>query len=346
MRTLEPKQKVLLAVASVGAGFAAREFIRRRAETSLEGKVVVITGGSRGLGLSLARAFAAEGSRLVLCARDEAELDRAREDIESRGSPAFTVRCDVTNRGDVKHLIDAAIEHYGRIDVLVNNAGVIQVGPVENMTLQDFEQAMNVMFWGVVYPTLAVLPHLKERRSGRIVNITSIGGKVSVPHLLPYNCAKFAAVGFSEGLRAELMGHGIRVVTIAPGLMRTGSYLNALFKGDQERESAWFGLSASMPLITMSGKHAARQIVAATKRGQAEKILTAPASALARFHGLFPGATTGILGLVNRMILPAPAHNGRELKRGAETRSLRSPVLTTLTVLGRLAARRFHQQGA
>jgi NAD(P)-dependent dehydrogenase (short-subunit alcohol dehydrogenase family) len=103
-----------------------------------------------------------------------------------------------------------------RIDLLVNNAGEIQAGPLESMALEDFERALRIMFWGTVYPTWTVLPQMRERQSGRIVNITSIGAKVAVPHLLPYTCAKFAMIGFSEGLRAELAGKGIQVVTIAP----------------------------------------------------------------------------------------------------------------------------------
>ena len=209
------------------------------------------------------------------------------------------------------------------------------------MTLEGFEHAMQVMFWGTVYPAMALLPQFCSRGSGRIVNITSIGGKVAVPHLLPYTCAKFATVGFSEGLRAELAGKGVKVVTIAPGLMRTGSFLNAWFKGDQERESTWFGLSSSMPGLSMSADRAARQIVAATARGDAEKILSTPANILARFHGLFPGATADILGVVDRLILPRGGPSGA--RRGRETRSLQSPMMTAATVLGRIAARRFLQ---
>src|SRR5450759_4776995 len=119
------------------------------------------------------------------------------------------------------------------------------------MEVAYFELAMDVMYWGVLYPTLAVLPQMREHKRGRIVNITSIGGKVSIPHLLPYNSAKFAAVGLSEGLRAELAMDGVTVTTIVPGLMRTGSHINAYFKGKQEREYTWFALGASLPVISM-----------------------------------------------------------------------------------------------
>jgi NAD(P)-dependent dehydrogenase (short-subunit alcohol dehydrogenase family) len=268
-------------------------------------------------------------------------LEAARQDLETKGAEVLAVECDVSDRLQVDRMIERAIARFGRIDILVNNAGAIQVGPVESMTLEDFEHAMQVMFWGTVYPTLALLPQFCARRQGRIVNITSIGGKVAVPHLLPYTCAKFAAVGFSEGLRAELSDKGVRVVTVAPGLMRTGSFLNASFKGDSESESAWFGLSSSLPGITMSGDRAARQIVKATIRGDAEKILTTTAGLLARFHGLFPGVTADILGLVDRLVLPDGGGAGE--KRGRQTKALQSPLMTAATLLGRVAARRFLQ---
>jgi short-subunit dehydrogenase len=202
---------------------------------------------------------------------------------------------------------------------------------------------MRVMFWGVVYPTLAVLPRMLERRGGRIVNITSIGGKVAVPHLLPYTCAKFAAVGFSEGLRAELARDGIAVTTIAPGLMRTGSALNAYFKGRAEREYQLFSVVGSLPFISMDAERAARQIVQATKRGEAERILSIPAVLLARFHGLFPGLLANLLGLANRL-LPGPdgavqlQHRGMELQERS-----RSDLHRTLTTWNRDAAHRFHE---
>ena len=114
-------------------------------------------------------------------------------------------------------------------------------------TVADFEDAMGTMFWGMVYTTLAALPQMTERGAGRIVNITSIGGKVAVPHLLPYCCAKFAAVGFSEGIRAELAKDHIKVTTVVPGLLRTGSHANAVFKGDHHKEYGWFSLAATRP---------------------------------------------------------------------------------------------------
>jgi short-subunit dehydrogenase len=209
------------------------------------------------------------------------------------------------------------------------------------MRVDDFRNAIDTMFWGVVYPTLAVLPEMQDRRAGRIVTITSIGGKVSVPHLLPYSCAKFAAVGFSEGLRAELSGSGVHVTTIAPGLMRTGSYVNAWFKGDAEREAAWFSLGATLPGISMNAERAARQVVTATKRGESEAILSLPAKLLAAFHGLFPGWTADVLGLANRLMLPVGSSSRRV--RGRDTEVLHEPLMKAFTYLGRRAQAHFHQ---
>jgi short-subunit dehydrogenase len=325
------------AVAGLAAAFAAA---RLSSGADLTGEVAVITGSSRGLGFVLAREFAREGCRIVICARDQDELDRARREL---GSDTLAIRCDVTDRNQVRELIRRAKDRFGRVDILVNNAGTIQVGPVETMTVADFESAMQVMFWGVLYPTLEVLPDMLGRRSGRIVNITSIGGKVAVPHLVPYGCAKFAAVGLSEGLRAELHGDGIKVTTIVPGLMRTGSHLNAYFKGKQEREYAWFSVSASSPLVAMGAERAARQIVRAVKRGEAERVLSLPATLMARFHGLFPGLTADLLGLADRL-LPSGEGGASELSRGREVHErAHSKVLTALTGLGLSAAGRYNQ---
>ena len=338
-------QKMALAAASVGAGMVVRLMLKRPRSREMAGSVVLITGGSRGLGLAMAREFAEEGCRIVICARARRELDKARDRLELDGAEVLALECDVTNRTAVESMIREATAHYGRIDVLVNNAGVIEVGPVENMTTEDFEQAMDVMFWGVVHPTLAVLPQMLEHAAGRIVNITSIAGKVSVPHMLPYNCAKFAAVGFSEGLRAELLGKGVNVTTVAPGLMRTGSYLNAKIKGRKTEEATWFSLAASLPLLSMGAERAARKIVEATKRGEAEEILTAPAKVLAQVHAAAPGRTADLLGLAARLLLP-PAGRDKKSTLARRVMRLRLPWMKLAMFFGRMAARRFLQPQA
>ena len=340
------KTKTIIGLAL--AGFAATLAIRkvRRPSLDLRGKVVLVTGSSRGLGFILAREFAREGSDIVICARDAAELEQARAALakEKEGPAVLAIPCDVSDQEQVNHLIHAATEHFGRIDILVNNAGVIQAAPIEAVTVQDFVDSHAVMFWGVLYSTLAVLPQMRARQSGRIVNITSIGGKVSIPHLLPYSSAKFAATGFSEGLRAELRSQGILVTTIVPGLMRTGSYLKAFFKGNEADEFTWFAISDNLPILSMDAERAARQIVKAVQRGEAERILSIPANLLARIHGLFPGATMDMVGMIASVLLPAgvpdveavPGEVARQRMPAA-----RRKVVDGLTVLGRRAAKKF-----
>lgn len=335
--------KLALAATGIAAGLIAREKLLHSRERLIGGSVVLITGGSRGLGLALARRFAHEGCHIAICARDEEELVRAREDLEQIGAAAMTVQCDVTNRSEVEQMIADVVARFGRIDILVNNAGLIKVGPIESMTLEDFDEAMDALFWGVVNPTMTVLPAFLERNRGHIVNVTSIGAKVSMPHLVPYCAAKHAAAGFSEGLREELAYTGVKVTTIAPGLMRTGSFTAAVFKGDREAESQWFSIGASLPGLSMSADRAACQIVSSVKRGDAERILSFPAQVLAKVNGIAPGTTQELLGWAAHKLLPGKSHD-RHSTAGWGLSNLRSMKMRPFLILGRMAARRFNQR--
>ena len=322
--------KDIVKLAAVAAGALVLKLtLNHFFEFDLNGKTVLITGGSRGLGLVMAREFAREGARLVLCARDETELQQAQNDLEQSGAKVMTVPCDVTNKDSVTEMIERVNSRFGGVDVLVNNAGVIQVGPIEVMTPADFEMAMQAHFWGPLNTILAVLPSMRARKSGRIVNISSIGGKVSVPHLVPYSASKFALVGLSKGLRTELMKDGIKVTTVCPGLMRTGSPRNADFKGKHQLEYAWFSISDALPLLTVSAENAARQVVRACKRGQAELIISIPAKIAVLFESLFPEAMSQILAAVNQ-VLPGAGGVGTETKKGRESTSAWSPSWLTL----------------
>jgi len=337
------KNKAIFIAVGVGTGLAVRGLIGRKREENLKDQVVLITGGSKGLGLALARQFAAEGCRLAITARNREELHGAQRELERCGAQVLSVPCDVTDEAQVEQMIAEVRGHFGRIDILVNNAGQIQVGPLTAMSVQDFDSAMKVMFWGTVFPTLALLPEMVKRHSGKIVNITSVGGKVSLPHMVPYTCAKFAATGFSEGLRAEMGTEGIQVTTIAPGLLRTGSFLNAMFKGKQEEEARWFSAGASMPGLTMTADAAAKQIVTAVKRGEAERVLTGGAQALSAFHGMFPGAASDLLGLIAAALLPA-ATGATSAQPGSRLSSLKTPAMKFLLTLGKQAAQNYRQR--
>lgn len=287
----------------------------------------------------MAEECARHGAQLVICARQPGPLEQARRKLVEQGAEVLALPCDVSDQKQVTNLVEQAIAHFGRIDVLINNAGIITVGPLPNMTEQDFANSMNIMFWGTLYPTLAVLPHMRAQQHGHIVNITSIGGKISVPHLLPYNSAKFAALGFSEGLHAELAKEHIYVTSVVPGLMRTGSHINAFVKGKHQAEYTLFGLLATLPLTSTSAASAARQIVRATCRGDAELIITPHAKLLARFHGLLPGTSTRLLSLVDRM-LPRADEQRTERKSG---RASRSGLSAWLTRAGEPAAHAYNQ---
>lgn len=300
-------------------------------QTDLRGQVVVITGGTRGLGLALAREFGRQEARVVICARDEGELSRARSMLREHDVEALTLVCDVGNAEDVARMIAEATARCGRVDVLVNNAGVIMTGPLSAQSEENFREAMDIMFWGMYHATMAALPQMRARRAGHIVNITSIGGKVSVPHLMPYSAAKFAATGFSEGLHAEVAREGVHVLTVVPGLMRTGSFVNALFTGDHRAEFTWFSISDSLPFVSMSATHAARRIVEATRRGEAEIILSPAARALATFHGVAPALSSRVLAGVNRALPGTGATNPTQRTGWQSQTALADSPLTALS---------------
>lgn len=304
--------------AAVTATAALAAHHRRRA---MLGKVVVITGGSRGLGLHIAEVFGKHGAHLVLAARDGYELKEALGMLHQRGAirnghSALTVVCDVTRPEDCQRLVDAAIERYGRVDVLINNAGVIDVAPFQDQPLSAFEEAMRINFFGALHTIQAVLPHMQQAGAGRIVNIGSIGGKIGVPHMLPYVASKFALTGFTEGLRAELAGTGVSVTLVAPGLMRTGSHVNARFGGDAQAEYRWFSLGATLPGASASVSHAARVIYNATVDGKAEVTITPQAWLAARIVGIAPGCAADAAGLMTRAFLPKPNGNTRAVPGG------------------------------
>jgi short-subunit dehydrogenase len=335
-KTADRGQLLLTAGLSLWAAWR----LRSRSSYSLLGKTVVITGGSRGLGLALAREMASQGARLAICGRDADSLERAAASLKRRGAEVIAVPCDVTDAGSVDGLLQEVHRTLGPVDVLINNAGVIEVGPAETMSLADYEEAMATNFWGMLYPTLAVLPEMRERKAGRIINITSIGGKLGIPHLLPYSASKFAALGFSQGLRAEVAADHIKVVTVVPGLMRTGSPRNAIFRGQHRSEYAWFSISDALPGLSISAEKAARRIVAACRRGDAEVLFPVTARIAAVANAVAPELTAKALSLVNRL-LPHAGNQTRGGRRGAESQSRLSP--SWLTRLGDRAARRYNQ---
>jgi NAD(P)-dependent dehydrogenase (short-subunit alcohol dehydrogenase family) len=335
-KTLDTRMMV---AAGVCLTWALRR-VRAQRAYDLRGKTVLITGGSRGLGLVLARQVLAKGGRVAVCAREHETLERARESLATIGGEVLAVPCDVTDGASVQQMVETVSQRFGPVDVLINNAGVIEVGPAETMSVADYHEAMATNFWGMLHPTLAVLPGMKQRGTGRIVNITSIGGKLGIPHLLPYSASKFAAVGFSQGLRVEVAPYGVKVVTVVPGLMRTGSPRHAIFRGKHRSEYAWFSISDSLPGLSVSAESAARRIIASCRRGDAEALFPIPARIAAVINALAPGFTSDVLTLVERL-LPGPSDQPRGRRMGDESQSWLSP--SWLTRLGDRAARKYNQ---
>ena len=332
---------LLLAAVLPFMAWLVLRFIRTR-RYSLRGKLVLITGGSRGLGLVLARQICAAGGKVALIARDVEELGRAKADLARRGGAVLSVQCDLLDTKQIRSAVRQIIGHFGKIDILINSAGIIEVGPLEHMTREDFERAMRLHFWAPFELISQIVPEMRTWGGGRIVNISSIGGKVAVPHLAPYSASKFALTGFSDAIRAELARDNIHVTTVAPGMMRTGSHVNAKFRGKHDAEFGWFAASAGAPLISMNADRAARKILAACRRGQPSLTLTFAARMAILGNALFPNLTGYWMKIVNRFLPGAGDDEGNELRAGSQLRRLTPQWLTRLADR---ATRRNNEEG-
>lgn len=325
------------AAAGVGVFLVAHAVTKELMKFRLDGKVVLITGGSRGLGLVLARHLADRGARLAIAARSADDLELSRQELEARGAEVVAMTADVTSNEEVKALVRDVIHHYGRLDVLINNAGIIQVGPQQLMGIEEYQVAMQTNFWPQLYAIHAVVPHFLDRGRGRIVNITSIGGRIAVPHLLPYTTSKFATVGLSEGMHAELKKYNILVTTVVPNLMRTGSPLNADFKGDYEKEYAWFKHASSNPLLSKDADKAAEIIIKALEYGESEVTFSLTGKVASMVKGFAPGWVNLIMSIANRLLPDAATGNEGSVKGWEAESALSQGPISSLT--DRAAAR-------
>ncbi len=301
---------------ALGVGGAAYIWRRMHPGYALRNRVVVIAGGSRGLGFAIATECLRQGARVALAGHDAERLAQA----EARLSRLGQVRvhaCDLRDPQSAAALIAGVHAAWGAVDVLINNAGVMMVGPWQAMTEADFAEAMAVHFWSPLWLTQAVLPQMIARGEGRIVNIVSIGGVVPMPRMLPYTASKFALAGLSDAWAAELRGTGVRVTSVFPWLMRTGSQTGARFKGDAPAEFAWFALGA-LPGVSQSARGAARGIVRAMRRGQSRLVLTLPANAAALARGIAPGMVNRGLAVMHAL-LPQDAGADQAPRSGADS---------------------------
>ena len=284
-------------------------------------KIALITGGSRGLGLEIARQISARGGKVVLLARDPDELTRAKTDLEGFAAEVLTVQCDLLETAQIQSAVQQALQRFGKIDILINNAGTIEIGPIEHMQLKDFDRAMRLHFWAPFILQLLIVPQMRAKGGGRIVNISSIGGRIAVPHMAAYSASKFALTGFSDAIRAELARENILVTTVTPGLMRTGSQIHAKFKGDHPAEYKWFDWSRRLPLASISVERAAGKILSACRRGKPTLIMPWSAYFIIAANALFPSLSGRIMKIVNRSMPPRVSKSGDEARTGADIRA-------------------------
>lgn len=327
----------LLVPTAIGMALLTGAVFAPRSGYDLRGKTALVTGGSRGFGLILARELLNRGATVAICARDADELARARDQL---GGGVVTVPCDLTDPEQIRSLVDEVRSVLGPIDILVNNAGVMQVGPEASMTEADYEHALDLHFWAPLRLVRAVLPEMKARGEGRIVDIVSVGGRVAVPHLLPYVASKYALSGLSRGLRAELASSGVLVTTVYPALMTTGSPPHATVKGDHQGEYRWFYVASSLPVLAISPERAARKVIRAMQRGQPELALGWYTRLLATMDAAFPNLTLRLGSIANRLL---PAADGAEDTEGVEGREAATRWTRRLGAATQRASERYNE---
>lgn len=331
VKSMKPLRNLFL----LGLGAAVAVEAKRRLtekQYTLSGRHILITGGSRGLGLVLARLAGEQDATISFCSRTETQVKRAQAELLNRDIRSFGRPCDVRDPENIRGFVAAAVERFGPVDVLINNAGVILAGPSETMTVADYEEAMDVHFWAALEFIRAVAPDMRERGEGRIANISSISGIVPTPHLAAYTASKFALRGLSGALRRELAGDGVLVTTVCPGLLRTGSHLNASFKGKHQAEFALFAALNSLPLTSISAERAASLILRSIRRGDAEVILGAPAKMIAAATALMPETSAEIAALVDTYLLPTTGSSGFTKRRGYQCRTSFVPSFVTRSI--------------
>ncbi|HVY61068.1 MAG TPA: SDR family NAD(P)-dependent oxidoreductase [Planctomycetota bacterium] len=219
--------------------------------SALAGQVALITGGTRGIGLAIAKTFARHGMRIAICARRKEQLADAVRQLEALDAEVLGVPADVTNAAEVEQFVNEALKRFGRLDVLVNNAGTGGYGPIDQTTEEDLQKVLDVNLRGVFLASRAVFPIMREKRRGYIITISSICGKEAYAEISAYCASKFASVGFTEALLKEGIDSGIRTTSICPGMVDTEMVEGAgvppeeMLKADDIAEACLFLLSLS-----------------------------------------------------------------------------------------------------
>ncbi len=248
--------------------------------------VVIITGGSRGIGRACAIEFAQKGAKVVLGARDTLRMDQVSKEIKKLGGEAISVPCDVSHESDCQKLISETVRYFGKIDVLVNNAGFGHYASIENLENQALDQIFRTNLWGAIWCAKAALPYMKKQKSGHIVNVSTIISKRSMPYMTAYCMTKFAMNAFDEGLRLEVRPYGIGVSLVCPGLTNTEFQMNAGKSG------------VARPLLSkggMSAEKVGRVILRAVERNKRRVALTLSGKFLLAVQRISPAFVDEIL---------------------------------------------------
>ncbi|MFH2202716.1 MAG: SDR family oxidoreductase [Elusimicrobiota bacterium] len=246
----------------------------------LRGKTVLVTGASSGIGRAAAQAFAAHGCRLALAARRADKLASLAESLEAKGVETLVLTCDVRERDRAREAVDAVIRRWGRLDILLNNAGVHDLDIFERQDLDLIEDMVRTNLFGTMYTTHAALPGMRRQGSGHIVNVASIAGLTGLPWMSVYSASKFAVVGFTESLRRELRGSGVRLTAFCPGTVDTAMAAEPL-KDAELRKT----------VQPKTPEETAERIVRAVRSGAPEVVFGEASAFVLRLARFFPRFT-------------------------------------------------------
>ncbi len=245
-------------------------------------KVVIVTGASSGIGEATAKAFAAEGSKVVLASRTAEKLKLIVEEIKNMNGDAIFVPTDVSSETECRHLVEKTVEHYGTIDILINNAGISMRAVFNEVDLTVLHRLMNINFWGTVYCTKYALPYLIKNR-GSLVGVSSVAGFHGLPARTGYSASKFAMHGFLETIRIENLKKGLHVMIIAPGFTATNIRKHALLADGSEQ-----GASPRNEDHLSQPEHVAAWVLKGIRKKKRNKILTWEGRLTALFQRIIP----------------------------------------------------------